>query len=56
MDGTTFCGPGCLGRQTATACAVWCYAATSLGQGFVAIGDATCTACPFSGQARSPWN
>jgi hypothetical protein len=53
-DGTTSCGTYCIGRQTATQCAVWCYGLSPVA-GRVALDglDPTCL-CPTL--ASPTWN
>jgi hypothetical protein len=54
--GTTGCDVSCLGRQTATSCAVWCYGASGTAGrvGVNTINNSCAAACPGFG---SPvWN
>lgn len=54
-DGNTVCGSYCVGRQTATQCAVWCYGISPLA-GHVGLNNLSnaCTVCPTPGSPT--WN
>ena len=54
-DGTTLCGASCIGRQTTTTCAVWCWAGGWQGQ--VALGSTLVCQCPgATGAVTATWN
>jgi hypothetical protein len=51
-----FCGGAvCVGRQTATQCAVWCWAQPQLA-GFGTLASSTFCFCPFQGGSLFSWN
>jgi len=56
--GTTYdgivCDPFCIARQTASACAVWCYGGSSMAGRAKAVGSLACVgACPYADYV--PW-
>ena len=52
-DGTV-CDPFCIARQTASACAVWCYVGSSMAGRAKAVGSLACVgACPYADYV--PW-
>jgi hypothetical protein len=52
-----FCAIGCLGWQTASSCAVWCYTGSTL-EGQVGLNtiSATCLCPSYGALTTSTWN